>query len=99
MDKTIQCYEASTKTFEQPVSYKVKKLLELKLISKQSDGLFRCLPIPGYNSTTYTIREIASSLFCNCQAGRKGRECAHIRAVRIHKQQTEPKEQQLCLNI
>lgn len=98
MDSSVQHYDASTKKFEQPVNQKVKKLLDLGKVSKVTDGIYQCLPIPGYNITTYTIREHFGSLLCNCQAGRKGRECSHVKAVRIYKSQTESeKEHQLHL--
>lgn len=96
MVETIQSYDASTKTFAQPVNQKVRKLLELGKISKVTDGIYQCLPIPGYNITTYTIKEHFGQLICNCQMGRKGRECSHVRAVRIYQEQTERiREQQL----
>jgi len=98
MVETIQHYNAGTRTFEQPVSQKIKKLLELGLVRKITDGLYQCLPIPGYNITTYTIRELMGRLACNCQRGRKGLECSHVRAVRIYQNQTEHiKEEQLHL--
>jgi len=94
--ETIQHYDAKTKTFEHPVNQKVKKLLELGKISRVTYGVYQCLPIPGYNITTYTIKEHFGQLICNCQMGRKGRECSHVRAVRIYQDQTEHvKEQQL----
>lgn len=94
----IQSYEARTKTFAQATSYKVRRLLELGLISRITDGVYQALPIPGYNITTYTIKEQFGRLVCNCQAGRKGRECSHVRAVRVYQGQTESeKERQLHL--
>lgn len=94
--ETIQKYNPSVKSFEQSANYKVKKLLEMGLVSKVTDGVYSVLPIPGYNITTYTIKEHFGQLICNCQMGRKGRECSHVRAVRIYQEQTEHiKEQQL----
>jgi len=90
----IQHYEASTGTFAQPVSYKVKKLLELELIKKIADGVYQVLPIPGYNITPYTIREQIGRLACNCQGYRKYNRCSHAEAVRIYRERTETKEQQ-----
>jgi hypothetical protein len=98
MVETIQHYNAGTRTFAQPVNQKVKKLLELGLISRITDGLYQCLPIPGYNITTYTIRELMGRLTCNCQRGRKELECSHVRAVRIYQDQVEHiKQEQLHL--
>ena len=91
----IQHYKANTQAFAQPVNYKVRRLLELNLIHRITDGLYQINPIPHYNSTIYQVREQLGKLQCNCQCGRKGRECAHVRAVRIYQTQTEPKEQQL----
>lgn len=94
--ETVQHYDSSTKTFAQPVNQKVRKLIELGLISRITDGVYQCLPIPGYNISTYTIKELYGQFICNCQMGRKGRECSHVRAVRIYREQTEStKEQQL----
>lgn len=94
MVETIQHYDASTRKLEQPLNYKVKRLLELGLIRRITDGLYEVLPIPGYNITTYTIKEHMGRLFCNCQAGRK-RDCSHAQAVRIYRERTESREQQL----
>lgn len=95
---TIQRYNHTKQALEKPLSHKVKKLIELGLVRKVTDGVYECLPIPGYNITTYTIRETMGKLVCNCQAGRKGRECSHIQAVRLFKEKTEnTKEQQLYI--
>lgn len=75
-----------TKTF---VNHKVKKLVELGKIVRVTDGIYQCLPIPGYNISTYTIREYFGRLLCNCQAGRKGRDCSHIQAVRVYREKVE----------
>ncbi|RJO64187.1 MAG: hypothetical protein C4540_04725 [Candidatus Omnitrophota bacterium] len=79
-------YEMGTKAF---MNQKVKKLIELNKISRVTDGIYQCLPIPGYNISTYTIKEYFGKLLCNCQAGRKGRECSHIQAVRIYQERVE----------
>lgn len=94
MGEAVQRYDVGTKKLTQPLSYKVRRILELGLIARITDGVYQCLPIPGYNITTYTIKEQMGRLICNCQAGRKGRECSHSQAVRIFRERTESKEQQ-----
>ena len=89
MEEPIQHYDHTTKSLQQPENYKVRKLLELGLVKKIVDGLYEILPIPGYNISTYTVKEQMGRLSCNCQAGRKGRDCSHVRAVRIFRTNTE----------
>ncbi len=95
MGQVIQHYNPAAKTFSQPVNAKVKKLIELGLINKLSDGVYSISPIPGYNITNYTVRELMGRLTCNCQGYRKYNRCAHADAVRIYREKTEPKEQQM----
>ena len=94
MQQAVQHYSASSQTFEQPINYKVRRILDLGLIHRITDGLYEILPIPGYNITTYTVRENMGRLHCNCQAGRK-HDCSHTQAVRIFRERTEAKEQQM----
>jgi len=93
MTQEIQHYDVATKTFTQPLNYKIKKLLELSLVTRITDGLYQVNPIPGYNITTYRVQERFGRLLCNCQNGKNN--CAHAQAVRIYREQTESREQQL----
>ena len=61
---------------------KAKKFIESHCIIEQNDG-YICLPLEGYNKTTYTIKNGA----CNCQGwSSKQAEgqgfCSHVLAVR-----------------
>ena len=96
MSETIQHYDHLTQKLTQPFNKKAQKLIELGNITKVTDGLYSCAPIPGYNTRTYAIRESMGETRCNCQAGRKGRECSHIQAVRMWQSKNEPQaEKQL----
>jgi len=99
MVEKIQSYDSATRGFAQPVSYKVKKLLELGRISCLGEARYQVLPIPGYNYTTYNVKEQMGKLMCTCQKGRKGLECSHIVAVRIYRDMTEPKHQQKQMHL
>lgn len=76
-------------TFTRVAQYKAQKLLKLRNIIKVTDGEYKALPIYGYNSTTYTIREIMGKFTCNCQMGRKSKRCSHILAVYLFIERTE----------
>jgi len=97
MDAAIQRYNKDTKALEQPLSYKVRRLLYLGCIKKLASGVYIVLPIPGYNRTTYTIRQNFTELICNCQGFGKRKYCSHIKAVMIYKQKTEQPEKQMRL--
>ncbi len=99
MEDTVQRYSAATKSFEQPVSSKTEKILALGLVKRIADGLYEVLPIPGYNITTYTIREAYGQISCNCQGYHKNRHCAHTDAVRIFRERTETRDQQMQMHL
>ena len=99
MDAAIQRYNKDTKALEQPLSYKVRRLLDLPsmrhgYIKKLASGVYEAAPIPGYNRTTYTIRQSLGELFCNCQGFGKRKYCSHTKAVMIYKEKTEQPEKQ-----
>jgi len=97
MDAAIQRYNKDTKALEQPLSYKVQRLLDLRCIKKLASGVYECAPIPGYNRTTYTIKQSLGELFCNCQGFGKRKYCSHTKAVMIYKEKTEQPEKQMRL--
>jgi len=98
MKTGVQSYDPATRRFENPVDAKVRRLLTLGCIKRVTDGLYECLPIAGYNTKTYSIRECFGRLMCNCQKGRKGAECSHAKAVKIYREEVEGiKEEQLHL--
>lgn len=76
-------------TFSHAAQYKAQKLLRLSRIHKATDGEYLVLPILGYNSTTYVVKEIMGKLTCNCQRGRSGRRCSHMLAVHLFIEHTE----------
>jgi hypothetical protein len=94
---TIQHYDHIAGKFEQKPSYKVKKLLELNRIKCLCFGVYECLPIDGYNTRTYVIRESYGKYVCNCQGYRKKNDCSHVQAVIRYKEKTEPGEKQPLL--
>lgn len=69
------------KGLEQPVSKKVKTLIELGRLSPDGPGRFLCLPIFGYNKTTYTLTLKEMAWVCNCQGFTVRGYCAHVQAL------------------
>lgn len=99
MEDTVQRYNAATRKLEQPVSSKTEKILAQGLVKRIVVGLYEVLPIPGYNITTYTIRESYGQLSCNCQGFHKNHRCAHVDAIRIFRERTETREEQLQAHL
>jgi hypothetical protein len=60
---------------------KAKKFLENNCIKRISQQKWHCLPLEGYNSTTYLISFI-DSWDCNCQGFSNNQNCSHILAVK-----------------
>ena len=80
--ENIQHYSPGIGTLDRPVSYKVKELLRLGNIKKVHDDEYICLPILGYNTTTYRLtRRPDGSFQCQCQGFRKYNTCAHRQAL------------------
>lgn len=73
-------------TFGHIAQYKAHKLLTLEKVYKVTEGEYRVMPIPGYNTTTYTVKEIMGKLVCTCQ---KHHHCSHALAVFLFIEQTE----------
>jgi hypothetical protein len=81
-ESDIQHYNVAARTLEQPISYKVRKLLDLGCIKKINQDEYICLPILGYNSTTYRLTRRADGSFqCQCQGFKKYNACAHRQAL------------------
>lgn len=89
----IQKYNPETKSLEQPVEYKVRKIIELNRLVKQAEDRWHCIPIPGYNSTTYVITRGANGWICNCQGFSKKNTCSHERALLIILERAGHKDQ------
>lgn len=107
MTETIQKYNPQTGLLTKSQQYKIRKLVEHKCIERLGEDTWIVKPIPGYNSTTYTItRGMTGQLSCNCQFfATKQTDCSHIGAMILAGGLTMPtkvnKETsgQLCLNF
>jgi len=74
----VQYWDHHTQEFAKSQIHKAKKFLELGCYDWLGDDLFKCGPIKGYNTRTYTIKKNGEEFECNCQKGRDGGQCAHI---------------------
>lgn len=88
MTEEIQRYDHTRKILTKSQQYKIRKLVEHKCIKRTGPDTWLCLPIQGYNSTTYKITRDVAGIHCNCQfyvmnssitGGTK--DCAHIGAM------------------
>jgi hypothetical protein len=65
-----------------PQKVKIRKFLENGCIKKEDDNTYVCLPLLGYNISTYTIKRRPDGRFsCNCQGYNKRGDCSHVQAV------------------
>lgn len=81
--------------------HKARKFIEHECLQWDPDRkCFICLPIPGYNSTTYSLFHTKDSFQCDCQAFvKKYKEsghgfCSHVLALLIFLKRKE--NEQLC---
>lgn len=74
----VQYWSHHTQEFAQSQVTKAKKFVEHECYEYVGENLFRCGPIEGYNTRTYTIKKVGETFHCNCQKGRDGGQCAHI---------------------
>jgi hypothetical protein len=80
--KEIQHWNLALKKLEHPQKTKIKKFLENGCIVKVNDDTFNCVPLLGYNSTTYTMKRGPEGTFnCNCQGFNKRLDCSHVQAL------------------
>jgi len=78
----IQRYEDITGTLARPHSYKVRKILEHNCLRKVGKDTWNCLPIAGYNVTTYRLTKMPSGSYsCSCQGHKKRGACSHSAAL------------------
>lgn len=101
LPENVQYYSHHAKECRNSQQHKIDKFLEHHCIQyDQEKKVYYCLPIEGYNKTTYTIRKKDGELVCDCQYCqtklRKGEDamCSHIGALyefwaRGHKQRKE----------
>ena len=89
----VQYYSNHTKELAKSQVHKALCFAKLDLI-KYAGGVFVCEPIPGYNSTVYTIdksKVYEDTFTCNCQGWMKkykegeiipgGANCSHVLAL------------------
>ena len=83
-------WDPLTQTLKGSQVAKAKKFCKLKLVKYVGDGLFACLPIPGYNSTTYAMVKERGEWVCSCQwFVKQGLVCSPLRALFLYfKQRT-----------
>ncbi len=77
--QNVQYFCHHTQQFAQTQVHKAQKFVEHKCYEYVGENLFRCGPIEGYNTRTYTIKKNPDTgeFDCNCQAGRT-QMCSHI---------------------
>jgi len=79
-------WDAISKTLHGSQLDKARKFNRMHLISPGNNGVFFCLPIPGYNSTTYEMKKTELGVWtCNCQHNvQTGMQCSHILALMLY---------------
>jgi len=85
MIETLQRWNHNKEKLEKSPAYKVKRFVELKRIIKIKEGEWKCLPVQGYNITTYTMIKDLAGWRCNCQGFSKREDCSHLQALMIVK--------------
>jgi len=60
---------------------KVQKFIENDCIEYVGGSIYRCKPIPGYNTTTYRLDTNKDPITCTCQGFKKNGDCAHRGAL------------------
>lgn len=84
MIEEIQHYNPRRGILTKSQQYKIRKLVEHNCVERTGPDTWRCKPIPGYNSTTYTINRKYGMYACTCQywTMHNGlQECSHIGAM------------------
>jgi len=87
----VQYWSHTARQLEKSQINKAKKFIEFDCIKYAGNGVFVCEPLPGYNSTTYTIDKSPNyekTFACNCQCWQKklkegeiipeGANCSHV---------------------
>lgn len=89
----IQHYNHKTQSLEQPLEYKVQRILDLHCLLKQAEDRWVCRPIAGYNTRTYTLQRQHYGWSCNCQGYSKKQTCSHEQALVIYLRRIGDKNQ------
>lgn len=79
---SVQYYNVALEKLEHPQKAKIRKFLDHGCIVKINNDTYNCLPLLGYNTTTYTIRRGPTGNFrCNCQGFNKRFDCSHVQTL------------------
>jgi hypothetical protein len=85
-----QAWNTKLERLEHPQKLKIRKFVEHGCILRVDKDTYSCLPLLGYNSTTYTMRRTQDGSWrCNCQGfhaaeKRHGQgDCSHLQALYI----------------
>ena len=79
-----QHWNEKLEKLDSPMKNKIRTLIENGCIRKVNDDEYKCLPILGYNKTTYTmVRKPDGNFKCNCQGYHEHNNCTHLEALRI----------------
>lgn len=89
--KDIQYYDHIKRELKHSQRHKAMKFLEHNCIIPAADGIYQCLPIPGYNTRVYILKQKPDgSWSCNCQGyiSKEARGefpiCSHIYALLVY---------------
>lgn len=78
-------YDHISQTLHGSQKQKALKFNRLKLIQYLGHGAFICLPIKGYNKSTYTMKKAQGEWTCNCQWFVKNSlQCSHLIALFLY---------------
>ena len=81
---SVQYYDAITQRLQYPQAAKIHKIIEKGCLVKIHSDLWVCNPIPGYNSTAYSLKRNSAGKFsCNCQGHNKRGYCSHAHALDV----------------
>jgi hypothetical protein len=79
------CWDAESKTLLGSQKAKAREFNRLELIKYAGNGKFHCLPVKGYNKTTYTLEKRNGEWTCSCQwYCKQGLVCSHIQALWLY---------------
>lgn len=83
IDNSDLCrWDAWSKSLLGSQKHKAREFNRLKLIRYLGNGRFCCLPIQGYNQTTYVLEKKEGSWTCSCQwFCKQGLTCSHLQAL------------------
>lgn len=78
--KGVQFYSEHAKELLYSQRNKILRFLECRCLEYDGDGVFLCLPIPGYNKTTYSMKKnVVGDWECSCQFYQKYKKLGEVR--------------------